>query len=346
MNNKDKFDSIKKESVRSIFEAIAARQSISRAEIAAQVGLSLMTVGKVVDVLLDRKIVVQVKENRQAAGRRAGLVSLNRAYFSLVLDLTRKQFRLSVVDASMETIDRMDYDYNPEYYYEENLYIFLKNVKIYILRHCNMSLCMGIGALVPGVYDKESDCVRGVRVPELASISLTQVIEDILKEKVSVICDDVGAAALSNTMHLPQYAGKTVFYVSLGDSVCGAILQNGRQLFAPNGGNLGETTTRGGKRLSDTLGTVTLSSEQFAELSVALYNLIWIINPDAIIIENRKVLQNGELGEMLELAFQKLLGKREAAMPAVIIADPAVHHAETGIATSLRSTWLASSVCS
>ena len=91
---------------------------------------------------------------------------------------------------------------------------------------------------------------------------------------------------------------------------------------------------------------MTLSSEQFAELSVALYNLIWIINPDAIIIENRKVLQNGELGEMLELAFQKLLGKREAAMPAVIIADPAVHHAETGIATSLRSTWLASSVCS
>ena len=346
MNNKDKFDSIKKESVRSIFEAIAAGQSISRAEIASQVGLSLMTVGKVVDVLLDRKIVEQVKQTRQTAGRRAGLVSLNRAYFSLVIDLTRKKFRLSVVDATMETIDRMDYDYTPEYYYEENLYIFLKNVKIYILRHCDMSFCMGIGVLVPGVYDKESDSVRGVRVPELASVSLTQVIEDILKEPVSVIFDDIGAAALSNTMHLPQCTERTVFYVTLGDSVCGAILQNGKQLFAPNGGNLGEMITRGGKRLCDTLGTVTLSAEQFAELSVALYNLTWIINPDVIIIENRKVLQNGNLGEMLEIAFQKLLGEKGAVLPQIIIADPSVHHAEIGIATTLRSTWLTRTICS
>ena len=154
-----------------------------------------MTVGKVVDTLLERKIVMQEKESRTVAGRRAGLISLNRLYFSMVLDLTRKQFRMTVIDAMIETVDRIEYDYNPEYYYEENLYIFLKNVKIYILRHLNMAQCMGIGILVPGIYDKRADCVRGARSPELADINLTQVVQDILGEPVSIITDDIASAA-------------------------------------------------------------------------------------------------------------------------------------------------------
>ena len=346
MNNKDKFESIKKESVRSIFHTIAQNGSISRADIAARVGLSLMTVGKVVDTLLERKIVMQEKESRTVAGRRAGLISLNRLYFSMVLDLTRKQFRMTVIDAMIETVDRIEYDYNPEDYYEENLYIFLKNVKIYILRHLNMAQCMGIGILVPGIYDKRADCVRGARSPELADINLTQVVQDILGEPVSIITDDIASAALSNAMHIESYTKKTILYATLGDVICGAVLQNGQQVFAPDGGNLGKMITRTGRHLEEYLSTFSLSSEQFAELSVALYNLTWIINPDVIILENRKVLQNGELGEMLTLALRRLFSDKEKMPPQIVIADPTVHHADIGIATAIRSAWIDRTLCS
>ena len=51
--------SIKKESVRAIFNAITGKDQISRAEIAEITGLSLMTVGKVVN---KEKIQIKKKE--------------------------------------------------------------------------------------------------------------------------------------------------------------------------------------------------------------------------------------------------------------------------------------------
>ena len=80
--------SIKKESVRAIFHAITGKDQISRAEIAELTGLSLMTVGKVVDALLERHVIIQSKEIKNMAGRRAGLVSLNTDKFFMIIDLT------------------------------------------------------------------------------------------------------------------------------------------------------------------------------------------------------------------------------------------------------------------
>ena len=80
---------IKKESVDHIFRVIAENEQVSRAAIAQATSLSLMTVGKVVDALLEHDVIVQTKESKNAAGRKAGLVRLNAEKFCVILDLTR-----------------------------------------------------------------------------------------------------------------------------------------------------------------------------------------------------------------------------------------------------------------
>ena len=54
---------IKKESVDHIFRVIAENEQVSRAAIAQATSLSLMTVGKVVDALLEHDVIVQTKES-------------------------------------------------------------------------------------------------------------------------------------------------------------------------------------------------------------------------------------------------------------------------------------------
>ena len=90
--------SIKYESIKAIINAISEADRISRAEISEKTDLSLVTVGKIADALLERNVVTQVKEVRSQAGRRAGLLSINPERFALILDFTRYQFRCAILN--------------------------------------------------------------------------------------------------------------------------------------------------------------------------------------------------------------------------------------------------------
>lgn len=77
---KNILSTIKYDSVREILESKARHEKISRAEIAAETGLSLMTVGKVADALLELDIVVQSKETRLRRCNSAKRYAAYRAY--------------------------------------------------------------------------------------------------------------------------------------------------------------------------------------------------------------------------------------------------------------------------
>ena len=102
--------SIKCESIKSIFASIADADKISRAEISAKTDLSLVTVGKVADALLDMNIVCQVKEIKPQAGRRAGLLGVNPDKFAVILDITSYDFRVSVLDLRLHQIEKYVYN--------------------------------------------------------------------------------------------------------------------------------------------------------------------------------------------------------------------------------------------
>ena len=92
--------SIKWESIKAIFNSISAAEKISRADISAETGLSLMTVGKVADALLNMHIVSQAKASAGTAGRRAGMLSINSTPYAVILDLTSPNFHMSVINFS------------------------------------------------------------------------------------------------------------------------------------------------------------------------------------------------------------------------------------------------------
>ena len=121
--------SIKYESIKAIFTSIADSEKISRAEISEKTGLSLVTIGKIADALLDLDIISQVKEVRPQAGRRAGMLSVNENKFALILDFTSYEFRYAVLDLRLSMTEKSQYQYRNELTFEENLGCFLAETK-------------------------------------------------------------------------------------------------------------------------------------------------------------------------------------------------------------------------
>ena len=334
--------SIKKESVRAIFNAITGKEQISRAEIAEITGLSLMTVGKVVDALLERRVVIQSKEIKNMAGRRAGLVSLNTDKFFMIIDLTSRNMSMTVMNIALNIVDKIVYEYNSDFYYEENLYIFMKNVKIYVLRNLDMAECAGVGVILPGTYSAETDTVVSSRVPELSKTHVRAVIEDVLRFPVGMLEKDVLTAAASNLADLEKESVSSVVYVCIGETISGALISGGeilqgREAYA---GDIGRVMTDDGGTLQALFERRGLREETVAELARALAYEITLFDPDVVLIENCSGGKMEQFRPLLVSRICRVSGMEAERLPEIRILETGVRHAYRGLAIRMRSAWI------
>ena len=338
--------SIKKESVRAIFTAITGKDQISRSEIAEITGLSLMTVGKVVDALLERHVIIQSKEVKNIAGRRAGLVSLNTEKFFMIIDLTSRNMSMTVMDIALNIVDKITYEYNGDFYYEENLYIFMKNVKIYILRKLNMDDAAGIGVVLPGTYSAATDTVDTTRIPELAKTHIRAIIEDVLKYPICALEKDVLTAAASNLADLEQENVSGVVYVCIGETISGALISGGELLHGreESAGDIGRMLTEENRTLQEMFAHRGMREETVVELARALAYESTLFDPDIVLVEN---CTGGKMEHFRPLLIDRICrtsGFAEEKLPEIRIMESGVRHAYRGLAIRMRSTWIQNEV--
>ena len=168
MNNIN-LQSIKHESIRGIFQTITEADKISRAEIAGKTGLSLVTVGKIADALLDMDILTQEKEIRPQAGRRAGILRVNPALYAVILDLTSADFRYTVMNLRLQPIETGTYHCHSDLPYSENVSAFLRETALDTAKKYGEDCCFGLGIAVPGPYHGSTDTVQPAACRNCAS---------------------------------------------------------------------------------------------------------------------------------------------------------------------------------
>ncbi len=334
--------SIKKESVRAIFHAITGKDQISRAEIAELTGLSLMTVGKVVDALLERHVIIQSKEIKNMAGRRAGLVSLNTDKFFMIIDLTSRNMSMTVMNIALNIVDKIVYEYNSDFYYEENLYIFMKNVKIYVLRHLDMAEAAGVGVILPGTYAEDTDTVASSRIPELAQTHVRAVIEDVLRYPVGMLEKDVLTAAASNMADLEKEEINNAVYICIGETISGALISGGeilqgRETYA---GDIGRMPTESGSTLQAMFEARGLREDTVTELARALAYEITLFDPGIVLIENCTGGKMEQMRQYLVNHICRTCGMTPEQLPQIRILESGVRHAYRGLAIRMRSAWI------
>ncbi len=335
--------SIKCESIKSIFASIADAEKISRAEISSKTDLSLVTVGKVADALLDMNIVCQVKEVKPQAGRRAGLLGVNPDKYAVVLDLTSYDLRVSFLNLRLQLVEKYVFENRPRKSYDENLHYFLSEVSGYINRRYSWSDCFGVGVSCPGPYNATTDKISTNRIPELGQYNIKEVLSHYFKNVPFLIDSHVHAAARSNMLHIGNYDTKTIVYWYVGcHTVCGAFMVNGEII--PGRDHL---ACDFGKMIDQTNMTVeerlmaSKDPESFAKsLAHPMHDILRILNPHTVIIEFDIPVAYDDILPLLQKNLQETCCYYNNEFPEFHRACCQFRNSHRGLTMGLRDMWI------
>ena len=94
---------IRQDTTKRIFHIITENESMTRQEIAEKADFSLMTVGKITDILYEKNILIYEKSEQTKIGRKAEIVRLQNKLFELVLIFSGKKAEIILCDFLLNT---------------------------------------------------------------------------------------------------------------------------------------------------------------------------------------------------------------------------------------------------
>ena len=317
--------SIKVSSVKSVFRAMVSAEKATRAELAQATSLSLMTVGKIADSFTRLGITFEKKEASGAVGRRASVLRIADLYYGILLDFTADDYVCEIANTAAGTIDRFSYAHNPEFYEEENLLLFLKNLRLYLNSRYDPEKCIGTGIILPAGEEKSRLAIAlATEERELKEAICTQ-ITNALKEYAPfpIACTLMEAAATYITDDHAELTEKIALYCRITDTVESALVVSGKILAGKRGpiGSIRDPEESGSEPLRADL------------LAQAIRQAEVTLDPHVILIEAAPSRQR------LLLSLQKeLSGTCNGAEVSYV--SGSLHNPRAGLLYRLRDHWI------
>lgn len=211
---------IKRDHVRVVLEAIARKKHITKQEIAALTGLSLVTVGKITDTLGEAGIIVHGKNVQQKVGRRAEVLRVRQDWAIPVYDLSGTTFRFYITSLDGKIIDKAEFPRSADAQYVTADFVrFLKLTLGLLRRNYRNHKLPGVGVAIPGAYDAENDRIISTMMPEMGDLKLLRNFRKIFKDADIVIDNASRLCAAGLIEALPDYKQRTITCISFGDSI-------------------------------------------------------------------------------------------------------------------------------
>ncbi len=215
---------IRRENIEAVFREISSKDSVSRSEIAHRTGLSLMTVGKVADLLTECGAAVQTKPATGKSGRRAGLLSISKTIISLVCDISSDPMTSYIVDLKGDSVARVVCDYNYRKSPQDNLLEFFSQVSVLLLNNLRDKTLIGSAIIYSGEYNR----VSGELLLPFTRLGLTVDPVACMKNTMG-ITPDIVENAVSCAVRSRRVAAYDGIYLAfdVGFKVTGCIVHNG-----------------------------------------------------------------------------------------------------------------------
>lgn len=194
------------------------------------------------------------------------------------------------------------------------------------------------------------------------------------------IDEDVKFAAQANIMEIPEYMRKIIYYVYIGEGVGGAISVNGSIVRGAYSftGDLGQVLANENTSYEELISTRAFAKEVFGNdnivgndegiikmleeykaenndkikehlakicrhIALALYNVIWFIDPHVIIIEcGYAGLGGDDFLENIKSMLSKMLLPVRQSTPEILLSNDSTKNAYIGASIILRNKWLES----
>lgn len=169
------FKNIKKESVITVYNQALENVKSSRTDLSRETGLSFVTTGKIVDGLVELKILRQTYTRDPSQSRKSRLLFTKFHYWIGVYTIEKNVFTFNICDLSLRC--KHTYKYIPErtVFLDDNIKRFLYLSKKFADDNMKMHPCCGIGILTDGDYDIETDKVYNSTIAHMSSVKIKEM---------------------------------------------------------------------------------------------------------------------------------------------------------------------------
>ncbi|MBQ7822252.1 MAG: hypothetical protein IJ391_08230 [Clostridia bacterium] len=207
-------EGIRHDSIRRVFACIPKKGQISRHEISGMTGLSLMTVGKITDTLLEKGVVTYAKSDSHSVGRKARHISLAHEKHILVLELDGGSVRASFADTSL--CERFSFTYQQDRQGTDLTDGFMGELMPFIFENGLVGTLVGVGI----TYDGADGLV------------LAQQLADVCKNmlSLSILCV---SESLCAKVRAASEGKKVLYFVRSDGGVRAAVYKNSVECGSP-----------------------------------------------------------------------------------------------------------------
>jgi N-acetylglucosamine repressor len=221
-----------------ILDVIRKYGPISRSEIAKKTKLSPTTVASAVSEMIEEGIVIDAEVGQSSGGRRPILVRfVPDSKFLIGISITNSAVTIASMNLEAEVKKKQVY---PIDFYNEKDFIgyILKIIEEYISKIQDLSTCIGISIITPGIVDSVRGIIRNNSKLKLFDIPLKDIVEDRFGLK-TWLDNDANAIALAEKQFGFYRNSKNLIYIQLGEGLGSGIVVN-NAIFRGNHGGAGE----------------------------------------------------------------------------------------------------------
>lgn len=206
-----------------IFQLLRNKKEMTKQEIATALHLSMPTVLNNVDAMMQQGLLAEAGTNESTGGRKAMKIGINPlAGYAIGVDLALHHVEIVITNLFGEILHQKivptRFKDEPDWYYnfEEELSSLLTEHDI------NADQILGLGISFPGIVDEASGFLLKSHILKMENINLDR-FKKILPFSLA-FANDANCACVS------EYTSKrpTYLYVSLNESVGGAIMLDGK----------------------------------------------------------------------------------------------------------------------
>ena len=279
------FAGFRRENLLSCFAALCQSTGMTRAELAAATGLSIMTTGKIADAMIECGILYEQKLRVPGAGRRPGTLHFHNKPLFLLLNLSSRRFCAYLLSPDMKSSEICVHDYNDIFPFDDNLLIFLNAVR----RTCDISRSViPYLAVITAPEDDKRQCItRSLSVSPRSTEHMLRNVSKILHRECDLVLDEITAAQeYFHSLSVYKNAECAVF-ISLSDMMYAAVWMRGN-LLAPRICRIGDLLLPEHRKISDALADALCTDETILPTAYAISTLESFFTPDLVVLESTR----------------------------------------------------------
>ncbi|GGC84148.1 serine/threonine protein kinase [Thalassobacillus devorans] len=221
-----------------ILKTIRERGPISRSEIAKQNKLSPTTVTSAVNELLEEGMVTVGGVGESSGGRKPVYLQFAPdSKFILGVSITNSSIIIGKLNMEADVKDKEvyadDFQSHPDV-----IGYTLDRIGDYLDSCEDLSLCLGVSIITPGIIDAKKGIIRNNAKMHLENIALKEMVEERFRLK-AWIDNDANSIALAENKYGHYGAKRNLIYIQMGDGIgSGIVIED--QIFRGSHGGAGE----------------------------------------------------------------------------------------------------------